>query len=89
MEHFFFGHYNDDAFECIGTLSARAVLTDDHQILAGSIVTEFAPVEASFFDENIFDTRQSTDIRHLLNLWDDNLAAVIELVDLRTCLEEE
>lgn len=89
VEHFFYGHYNDDAFECIGSLSAKAVLTEEHQILAGSIVTEFSPVEASFFDEHIFDTRQSTDIRHLLNLWDDNLAAVIELVDLRTCLEEE
>jgi len=88
-EHFFYGHYNDDAFESIGSLTAKAVLTDDHQILAGSIITEFSPVEASFFDEHIFDTRQNQDIRHLLNLWDDNLGAVIELEELRICLEEE
>lgn len=89
VEHFFYGHYNHDAFESIGALTAKAVLTDDHQILAGSIMTEFSPVEASFFDEHIFDTQQNQDIRHLLNLWDDNLASVIELEELRVCLVEE
>ncbi|MBD8088483.1 hypothetical protein IFT48_00565 [Pseudomonas fluorescens] len=89
VENFFYAHHNDDAFETIGMLSARAIMTDDHQILAGSIMAEFSPLEGSCFGESIFDTRQDVDIRHLLNLWDDNFATVIDLDDLQTRLENE
>lgn len=87
-ENYFYGHYNDDAYECFGTLSAKAILSDEHQILCGKVISVHTPVEGSMDDSNVFDLRQEEDVKYLEKIWDDVMAKVISLKELKSSFED-
>lgn len=88
VEHFFYGYYNDDSFECNGTLSASAILTDEHQILPGRFEVKHVPPGGSLTDKEVFDLRKSADALYLHGLYNENLAKVISEDKLLDYIDE-
>jgi hypothetical protein len=79
VDTYFYGYYNDEVFECLGTVRAKAVVTDEHAIYGGDFDVDILPLHYQTSFDKVLDIRENDDRNLLREAHDEEMEKVISM----------
>lgn len=86
---FVYGYYNDEVFECLGTLTAKAVISEEHQFNCGKYNVQILPPSGNRYAPTILNIREKLDRDFLRSIHGEELDRVLGMETIEDFDEDE